>query len=42
MLTNGREISIPLDKIEWLAWLAKTTPGQRRNWSLEPGGFAVY
>lgn len=42
MLTDGREVSVPLDKIEWLAWLAKATPDQRRSWSLEPGGFAVY
>jgi len=42
MLTDGREVSVPLDKIEWLAWLAQATPDQRRNWSLEPGGFAIY
>lgn len=41
-LSDGREISVPVDRIEWLNWLAKATPGQRSNWSIEPGGFAVY
>lgn len=27
-LSDGREISVPLDHVEWLAWLAKATPGQ--------------
>jgi hypothetical protein len=41
-LSDGREISLPLDRIEWLEWLAQATPEQRANWSLEPGGYAVY
>ena len=41
-LNDGRIISIPLDQIEWLQWLANATPEQRQDWSLEPGGFAVY
>ncbi len=41
-LSDGREVSLPLDRIEWLAWLAKATPEQRANWSLEPGGYAIY
>lgn len=41
-LSDGREVSTPIDKIEWLAWLAQATPEQRANWSLEPGGFAIY
>lgn len=41
-LGDGREISAPLDQIEWLAWLAKATPEQRSRWSIEPGGFAIY
>jgi len=41
-LEDGREISVPLDQIEWLSWLAKATPAQRAHWSLEPGGYAVY
>lgn len=41
-LNDGREISLPIDRIEWLAWLASATPEQRANWSLEPGGYAIY
>jgi hypothetical protein len=41
-LSDGREISSPIDRIDWLKWLAKATPEQRANWSLEPGGYAVY
>ena len=42
MLSDGRMISLPVDKTAWLQWLAQATPEQRENWSLEPGGFAVY
>jgi len=41
-LSDGRELSIPYKKIPWLNWLAKATPKQRANWSLEPGGYAIY
>ena len=41
-LNDGREVGLHLDKIPWLHWLAKATPAQRQNWSLEPNGFAVY
>lgn len=41
-LSDGREISLPIDRIDWLKWLAKATPEQRANWSLEPGGYAIY
>lgn len=41
-LNDGRELRLHLDRIEWLQWLANATPEQRANWSLEPGGFAVY
>lgn len=41
-LSDGREISVPIDRVEWLSWLAKATPEQRCNWSIEPGGFAIY
>lgn len=41
-LSDGREISLPINRIEWLAWLAQATPEQREKWSLEPGGYAVY
>jgi hypothetical protein len=42
VLSDNREISVPLDKIAWLTWLLTATPQQRENWSLEPGGYAVY
>lgn len=41
-LSDGREISVPLDRFEWLKWLAKASLAQRAKWSIEPGGFAVY
>ena len=41
-LSDGRIISIPLDKVEWLHWLKDATTGQRNNWHIEPGGFAIY
>ncbi len=41
-LSDGREMSLPIDRIEWLEWLAKATPEQKANWSLEPGGYAIY
>ncbi len=41
-LSDGREISVAIDQVEWLDWLAKATPEQRAKWSLEPGGFAIY
>ena len=41
VLNDGREVSLPIDRIPWLRWLAQATPEQRECWSLEPGGFAV-
>ena len=41
-LSDGREISVPVDRVDWLKWLAKATPEQRSTWSIEPGGYAVY
>jgi hypothetical protein len=41
-LSDEREISLPIDNIEWLDWLAQATPEQRANWSIEPNGFAIY
>jgi hypothetical protein len=41
-LNDGREISIGINQVDWLNWLAKATPEQRAKWSLEPGGFAIY
>jgi len=42
LLSDGREISLPLDQMEWLDWLAKATQDQRTKWRIEPGGFAIY
>lgn len=42
MLTDGREISLPIAQMSWLKWLAQATPKQRANWTIEPGGFAIY
>lgn len=41
-LTDGREISIPMERVEWLNWLVKATEEQRLRWTIEPGGYAVY
>jgi hypothetical protein len=41
-LSDGREISLPMDRVPWLGWLAQATPEQRADWSIEPGGFAIY
>jgi hypothetical protein len=41
-LSDGREIRLRLSEVPWLKWLAKATPRQRANWSLEPGGYAIY
>jgi len=41
-LNDGREIRIPFNQISWLDWLAKATPEQQSNWSIEPNGFAIY
>jgi hypothetical protein len=41
-LIDACEIRVPLDKAPELSWLARATPEQRANWSLEPRGFAVY
>ncbi len=41
-LNDGRIISLPIEDIPWLAWLVEASPEQRDNWSIEPGGFAVY
>ena len=41
-LSDGRELSVPYRRIRWLKWLAQATPRQRADWSIEPGGYAVY
>jgi len=42
VLSDGRDIGLPLERFAWLRWLLKATPEQRSNWSIEPGGFAIY
>jgi len=41
-LSDERELVLPLEKYDWLQWLAHATPQQRAHWSLEPNGFAIY
>jgi len=41
-LSDGREISLPMDRVLWLRWLEQAAPEQRANWSIEPSGFAIY
>ncbi len=41
-LSDGREVALPMDQIQWLNWLAQATPEQRENWSIEPKGYAIY
>jgi hypothetical protein len=41
-LADAREISLPISEVPWLKWLAKATAKQRANWTIEPGGFAIY
>jgi hypothetical protein len=42
LLSDGRQVSLPLAGVSWLDWLASATPEQRADWSIEPGGYAVY
>ncbi len=42
VLNDGRQVSVPLKTVSWLSWLAEATPGQRSNWVIEPGGYAVF
>lgn len=41
-LSDGRQVSLPLDGVSWLHWLSSSTPEQRADWSIEPGGYAIY
>ena len=41
-LDDGREICLAISSFNWLDWLAEATSEQQANWSIEPGGFAVY
>lgn len=42
LLSDGREISLPMDQMDRLKWLANATLEQRAKWTIEPKGFAVY
>ena len=41
-LSDGREVRLPLDRIPWLQWLRAASDAQRAQWSIEPGGDAIY
>lgn len=41
-LDDGREICLSVSNFDWLDWLAQATAEQQANWTIEPGGFAVY
>ena len=41
-LNDGREILIDMKAHTWLEWLHKATPEERADWSIEPGGYAIY
>lgn len=41
-LDDGREISVDIQRVEWLNWLKNAETTKRLNWVLEPGGYAVY
>ncbi len=41
-LNDGRMISVPMGNISWLQWLLQAPAHERENWSIEPGGFAIY
>lgn len=38
LLSDGCEISLPLDRVDWLSWLAKATPQQREHGPSSPVG----
>src|SRR6266540_1723362 len=42
LLSDRREIGLPIDQMDWLKWLANASPEQRAKWTIEPRGFAVY
>lgn len=41
-LSDGRVVEASLSRVPWLRWLSEATESERQNWSLEPGGFAVF
>lgn len=42
LLSDEREIVLPLHHYNWLKWLAQATAEQRNQWTIEPDGFAIY
>lgn len=42
LLSDGRQVSLPLDTLGWLNWLYAASPEQRDAWTIEPGGYAIY
>lgn len=41
-LSDGRELSVPLEGVPWLHWLLTASDEQRAQWVIEPGGYAIY
>jgi hypothetical protein len=41
-LNDGRIIGVPMENMSWLQWLVEAPDSKRKNWSIEPGGFAIY
>ncbi len=42
VLSDGRTVTVELRRVGWLSWLHDATADKRSNWTIEPGGFAVY
>ena len=42
LLSDSRQVSLPLDTVSWLNWLYAASPEQRDGWTIEPGGYAIY
>ena len=42
LLSDGRQVSLPLETLSWLDWLYMASAEQREAWSIEPGGYAIY
>lgn len=41
-LSDARQVILRLKRVPWLSWLLAATPEERANWTIEPGGFAIY
>jgi len=42
VLKDEQVITLPIEQIPWLRWLANATSEERADWSIEPDGYAVY